>query len=349
MKVSNYSSAIVIVGVASFLFISQSAQSAELNYEKFYGVFEVPDSTSRECLQAVGNNVLPGSSGKYIRVDNSRRDHIVDLVLTDSSALPAPSAYFPADLLSGGNQDGFAHSYKRILHDDGKNITATTGNANVVQSMQASFWTLIPWGAEEVKKNIWNRLEVRDDSLVLSYHLMPSSPISNCVFPRLGAAVVKPKLELPCELETTTGAIFTCDHSNPNLGEAHREPGGLIWGEQSEKSMSQSQAAAYCKSLGARLPTEHEFYNLAVLMGRDFGIHRYGKNDPPAKFHFSSFIKGTKSDLLPRFMSTTGYWSSDGNFDLHSQFRFGGYIFDTLSVKNTRVPQGDANPVICVQ
>jgi len=79
------------------------------------------------------------------------------------------------------------------------------------------------------------------------------------------------------ERETMTGAVFTCDDSYPDLGEAWRDERGLIWGDTVKKSdgtvhlMNYNDAAAYCVSIGARLPTRAEFTSLREDMGAQSG------------------------------------------------------------------------------
>lgn len=88
---------------------------------------------------------------------------------------------------------------------------------------------------------------------------------------------------------TNTGAVFTCDTSHTALGEAWRDPEGLIWGDAVKneygliRQMVQSSeylkqigrplpkgqigAKEYCESIGARLPSEKEFTWLVEHMG----------------------------------------------------------------------------------
>jgi len=87
------------------------------------------------------------------------------------------------------------------------------------------------------------------------------------------------------ETQTTkTGAVFTLDRSNPYLGEAWKDPSGLIWGDIARKrpaldyfcyevkegevcNMSHEAAITYCRIIGGRLPTVREFAQLGVYMG----------------------------------------------------------------------------------
>lgn len=73
--------------------------------------------------------------------------------------------------------------------------------------------------------------------------------------------------------ETNTGAQFIRDFSMPALGEAYRDPSGLIWGEavkdESDKllKVSAQQAIAYCENIGFRLPTQLEASRFAEYAG----------------------------------------------------------------------------------
>jgi formylglycine-generating enzyme required for sulfatase activity len=101
---------------------------------------------------------------------------------------------------------------------------------------------------------------------------------------------------------SSTGAVFTRDTSVPSLGEAYRDPAGLIWGSivrlnGQVKTMSQYEADKYCKSLGARLPTKEEFERLARYLTAQ---------------KYSPYLVGADGDVLP---GLTGYpfWSSSLN------------------------------------
>ncbi len=85
------------------------------------------------------------------------------------------------------------------------------------------------------------------------------------------------------KIASNADAIFIPDNSNDKLGEAYKDPSGLIWGNIVTKPvdtnrvfltrprsilMSQSDANKYCKDIGARLPTKEEFENLAKYLGK---------------------------------------------------------------------------------
>lgn len=70
-------------------------------------------------------------------------------------------------------------------------------------------------------------------------------------------------------IAVNTGAIFTRDTSNSKLGEAYRDPSGLIWGSVISYDMPQFYAVKACKDIGARLPTREEFQSLRKYLGRD--------------------------------------------------------------------------------
>lgn len=73
------------------------------------------------------------------------------------------------------------------------------------------------------------------------------------------------KLEV---IAANTGVIFTRDTSNSKLGEAYRDPSGLIWGEIMSQSMDYKNADKACKQIGARLPLIREFYDLRGFLGQ---------------------------------------------------------------------------------
>src|SRR5262245_5346979 len=107
--------------------------------------------------------------------------------------------------------------------------------------------------------------------------------------------------------ESITGAVFLSDTSLPGLGNAFRDPAGLVWGDtlnlrdgKEEESMpgdgpasslSQPEADAYCKNLGARLPTRVEFERLYVDLG---GLSELG--------YYPWTVEGGKLTVLPRLM-----------------------------------------------
>lgn len=87
-----------------------------------------------------------------------------------------------------------------------------------------------------------------------------SAPSIMAEFVRVGATAIT-----GAETKTTkTGHVFTRDTSNPELGEAWRDPSGMIWGDIVKKAdgtpyfMNHKNATAYCKSIGAELPSGWE-------------------------------------------------------------------------------------------
>lgn len=77
--------------------------------------------------------------------------------------------------------------------------------------------------------------------------------------------------------ETNRGAVFTCDTSHSDLGEAWRAPNGLIWGDIVKKTdgtihhMDHDEATNYCGSIAAYLPSDEEFIQLREYMGARSG------------------------------------------------------------------------------
>ena len=103
------------------------------------------------------------------------------------------------------------------------------------------------------------------------------------------------------ERETNTGAVFTCDDSYPDLGEAWRDPRGLIWGDvvivedtdENPHYMNYAEATDYCISIGARLPSRAEFTALRQDMGAQSGTYR-----------------GYTAQILPNLSYLYAFWSS---------------------------------------
>ncbi len=96
------------------------------------------------------------------------------------------------------------------------------------------------------------------------------------------------------------GAEFNRDVSQPALGEAYRDPSGLIWGNIINR-MNQYDADKYCKAVGARLPTKSEFEQLAKYLG----YRTSGGYNP--------YLADGRSDVLPGLSQYVFWSSSEGN------------------------------------
>lgn len=100
---------------------------------------------------------------------------------------------------------------------------------------------------------------------------------------------------------TTTGSIFTCDTSRDELNEAWRDSHSVIWGDIVKKTdgtvheMSSYDAADYCASIGARLPSDSDFVRLREYMGAR------GEPGHPSR--------GYSPQILPN-LSGYRFWSS---------------------------------------
>jgi hypothetical protein len=74
---------------------------------------------------------------------------------------------------------------------------------------------------------------------------------------------------------------FTRDTSIAALGEAWRDPSGMIWGDivknddHSIRYMDQYQASTYCESIGAQLPSREDFARLRGYMGATTAASEY--------------------------------------------------------------------------
>lgn len=126
---------------------------------------------------------------------------------------------------------------------------------------------------------------------------------------------------------SSTGAVFNRDISIPALGEAYRDPSGLIWGsivmaQGKVNAMTQYSADKYCKDVGARLPTKEEFEQLAKYLGNGTAQG------------YSPYLADGKTDFLPGLTSYSNYtfWSSSV-YPTHGLFAFvfHGYTGDASS------------------
>lgn len=132
---------------------------------------------------------------------------------------------------------------------------------------------------------------------------------------------------------TDTGAVFTRDRSHAALGEAWRDPDGLVWGDivknenGSARYMVQSSeymkeigkslpnrtlgAKEYCERIGARLPSREEFTRLREYMGAQSGTDRgYSPQVLPNlsdRWFWSSSVYPNVSDVAYFFYGRYGY------------------------------------------
>lgn len=108
-----------------------------------------------------------------------------------------------------------------------------------------------------------------------------------------------------------TGAAFARDKSLPSLGEAWRDPSGTVWGDlaQSENhiilSLEQCGAEAYCKSIGARLPTGEELIRLSEYLG---GV----RNPNPDWWNYVVDVTNYLPEVLPNL--NTDAYKDQGRF-----------------------------------
>ncbi len=115
-----------------------------------------------------------------------------------------------------------------------------------------------------------------------------------------------------------TGAVFTRVTSYPELGEAWRDPSGLIWGAeiprdseiQNVLNLSQGEGAQYCESLNARLPTEKEFAALkSYLLSEEAPMGRWQPVIPEIELQYSFWTADTDpedAEFAPIFIG--GNW-----------------------------------------
>ena len=124
---------------------------------------------------------------------------------------------------------------------------------------------------------------------------------------------------------SVTGAVFTRDTSNLALGEAYRDPSGLIWGnvvttpQGKIERMTQYDAEKYCQSIGARLPTVEEFEQLAKYLGKGTAEG------------YDPYLTDGKTEILPE-IADYAFWSASVN----SNYRGDSWIFGS---SNGSLPQ----------
>jgi hypothetical protein len=98
--------------------------------------------------------------------------------------------------------------------------------------------------------------------------------------------------------KTILGIKYVRDNSNRALGEAYRDPRGLIWGDMVMNwgtHLNQYQAANYCASISARLPTLEEF----ILVAKDMGFG--------SKKGYETHTSDGKFEVLPHFILKYAY------------------------------------------
>ncbi len=105
---------------------------------------------------------------------------------------------------------------------------------------------------------------------------------------------------------SAAGFKFVLDTSNPKLGEAYMDPSGLVWGSLAKQNgeiirMSEDDAESYCEDIGAHLPTEPEFKQLAIYLGRQTASG------------YSPLIMNSKAELLPELSGTYKSWSASND------------------------------------
>lgn len=110
---------------------------------------------------------------------------------------------------------------------------------------------------------------------------------------------------------SSTGAVFIRDVSVPALGEAYRDPSGLIWGsividQGMVNKMNYVDAKKYCKDGGARLPTMEELEQLAKYLGKD------------TAGGYRPYLADGKTDFLPG-LNKNWFWSSSAHPSLSDQ------------------------------
>lgn len=110
------------------------------------------------------------------------------------------------------------------------------------------------------------------------------------------------------ERTTKLGVKYIRDQSIPGLGEAYRDPQGLIWGapivdaDGEPVKMTLKDAKTLCSSIQARLPSAAEYKRLiASLLNR---------NEFRWSFYSDTHIEGSKLEFLPGLTWKEYFWTS---------------------------------------
>jgi hypothetical protein len=144
---------------------------------------------------------------------------------------------------------------------------------------------------------------------------------------------------------SNTGAVFARDISNPALGEAYRDPSGLVWGsivmdQGKPRIMTKYDADKYCRSVGGRLPTEGEADQLARYLGK--GTNSGGSI---VKGYTPYSVENFNVEVLPE-LSSYWFWSSS----IHPSIPDDGLAlyFGVFNIYFLYINSGSLGPVRCV-
>lgn len=124
-----------------------------------------------------------------------------------------------------------------------------------------------------MKKELVNYISLNIFFILISCAPHDSAPLNSQENKVPDKTTTPEKSEKNVTLKTKSGAVFVLDTSNPALGEAWRDPSGVIWGDvaknqdQTTMLMDSYSAEKYCRTLGARIPDVDEVERL----GRYFG------------------------------------------------------------------------------
>lgn len=109
------------------------------------------------------------------------------------------------------------------------------------------------------------------------------------------ALAVLPNLAY-AKVESTSGHAFVEVTNQPEFGTAWKDESGVTWGDVAmgpdalPRSLNEEEAASYCRSIGATLPTREQFKMLSKYLG-------YGS------------ASGYSPEILPH-LDGRYYWSS---------------------------------------
>ena len=156
---------------------------------------------------------------------------------------------------------------------------------------------------------------------------------------------------------TINGNTFVRDRSQPRLGEAWRDPRGVIWGDivaDSRKDgvvddhyTSFESAADYCRFNGFDLPTASDFAWLSHALGNTSPPQvSYFEHGVKVTGHYSPTLPGSSIDVIPNLSKRTFYATAVGSSNYLEQVYFNGsagWISGSFNNTNTWMSDYD-NP-----
>lgn len=146
---------------------------------------------------------------------------------------------------------------------------------------------------------------------------------------------------------TTSGHVFTRDHSLAALGDAWRDESGMIWGDIARNDdgsihyMKHYQAVEYCQNIRAELPSRADFERLRSYMGAtEDSSNGY---TPQALPNLYRMVNGRPQSYY--------FWSSSVLLDASYAPSYDAYFFDGRDgvIDYASRDYGDDGAVRCVR